>query len=167
MQIYSDFQRGTVSVIFLKSEMPVPLWRYPLQAGWNLYPVYHNGFVPTYQKGIKGQYQLIVEKSWWHQLKSKLKRATRKTTPMTFNERVQRIKDIHRGWINNYRLASIQDRLKLDGWLRNRLRYCIWHYWKKRERKRKNLSGLESITAMPFGGAGADGEAGRLPRAPS
>src|SRR5690606_40044383 len=23
--------------------------------------------------------------------------------------------------------------------LRNRLRYCIWHHWKKPERKRKNL----------------------------
>jgi len=27
----------------------------------------------------------------------------------------------------------------IDGWLRNRLRYCIWHDWKKPERKRKNL----------------------------
>jgi len=37
-------------------------------------------------------------------------------------------------------LASIQAKLKeLDGWLRNRLRYCIWHNWKKPERKRKNL----------------------------
>ncbi len=37
-------------------------------------------------------------------------------------------------------MASIQVKLKeLDGWLRNRLRYCIWHHWKKPERKRKNL----------------------------
>ena len=28
---------------------------------------------------------------------------------------------------------------ELDSWLRNRLRYCIWHDWKKLERKRKNL----------------------------
>ncbi|MDA3904541.1 MAG: hypothetical protein PF484_00540 [Bacteroidales bacterium] len=27
----------------------------------------------------------------------------------------------------------------LDEWLRNRLRYCIWHDWKKPDRKRKNL----------------------------
>ena len=27
----------------------------------------------------------------------------------------------------------------LDGWLRNRIRYCIWHDWKKPERKRNNL----------------------------
>jgi len=97
-------------------------------------------FVPTYQKGVKGQYQLTVEKNRWQRLKSKLKEVTRKTTPMTFSERVQKVKEIHRGWINNFRLANIQEKLKeLDGWLRNRLRYCIWHHWKKRERKRKNL----------------------------
>jgi hypothetical protein len=43
-------------------------------------------------------------------------------------------------WVNNFRMASIYGKLKeLDGWLRNRLRYCIWHHWKKSERKRKNL----------------------------
>ncbi|WP_399165461.1 hypothetical protein [Sunxiuqinia elliptica] len=31
----------------------------------------------------------------------------------------------------------------MDDWLRNRLRYCIWHHWKKPERKRKNLIRLE------------------------
>ena len=37
-------------------------------------------------------------------------------------------------------MASITGKLKdLDSWLRNRLRYCIWHDWKKPERKRKNL----------------------------
>jgi hypothetical protein len=37
-------------------------------------------------------------------------------------------------------MASIQNKLvELDGWLRNRLRYCIWHHWKKSERRRKNL----------------------------
>jgi len=45
-----------------------------------------------------------------------------------------------RGWINYFKLASIQSKLKkLEEWLRNRLRYCIWHHWKKPERKRKNL----------------------------
>lgn len=98
------------------------------------------GFVPTYQKGVKGQYQLIVEKNRWKQLKAKLKKVTRKTSPMTLEVRIQKIKEIHRGWINNFRLANIQEKLNdLDGWLRNRLRYCIWSDWKKRERKRKNL----------------------------
>ena len=37
-------------------------------------------------------------------------------------------------------MESIYGKLKtLDSWLRNRLRYCICHDWKKIERKRKNL----------------------------
>jgi len=54
--------------------------------------------------------------------------------------RLAKVKLIYQGWINNYRLASIYTKLKkVDEWLRNRLRYCIWHDWKKPERKRKNL----------------------------
>ena len=42
--------------------------------------------------------------------------------------------------VNYFRMASIHGKLKdIDSWVRNRLRYCIWHNWKKPERKRKNL----------------------------
>ena len=47
---------------------------------------------------------------------------------------------LERGWLIYFRMASIQGKLRdLDSWVRNRLRYCIWHNWKKPERKRKNL----------------------------
>jgi RNA-directed DNA polymerase len=98
------------------------------------------GFVPTYMKGEKGKYQLIVSKKSWEKLKQKLKTITRKTTPMSFDERIVKLNEVQRGWVNAFRMASIQNKLaELDGWLRNRLRYCIWHHWKKPERKRKNL----------------------------
>jgi hypothetical protein len=98
------------------------------------------GFVPTYVKGEKGKYQLVVSEKSWEKLKHKLKTITRKTTPMSFDERIIKLNEVQRGWVNNYRMASIQNKLsELDGWLRNRLRYCIWHHWKKPERKRKNL----------------------------
>jgi RNA-directed DNA polymerase len=98
------------------------------------------GFVPTYVKGEKGKYQLVASEKSWKSLTRKLKTITRKTTPCSFDERVQKLKEIGRGWLNYFRMASIQGKLKeLDGWLRNRLRYCIWHNWKKLERKRKNL----------------------------
>jgi len=97
-------------------------------------------FTPIYKKGVKGKYQLVVDKSGWQQLKRKLKYATKKTLPLCFTERLRRIGLIYRGWLNNFRLGNIQVKLKkLDEWLRNRLRYCIWHDWKKVERKRKNL----------------------------
>ena len=98
------------------------------------------GFVPTYRKGEKGKYQLIVTKKRWKSLKRKLKEITRKTSPMSFEERIEKLNQVTRGWINYFKYASINQKLtEIDGWLRNRLRYCIWTDWKKPERKRKNL----------------------------
>jgi len=98
------------------------------------------GFVPTYRKGEKGKYQLVVSSKSWKKLKQKLKTITRKTIPMSFEERIQRLNEDQRGWVNAFRMASIQNKLEdLDGWLRNRLRYCIWHHWKKPEKKRRSL----------------------------
>lgn len=97
-------------------------------------------FVPTYKKGEKGKYQLVVKASKWAVLKAKLKQFTRKTIPIRFDERIHRINLLLRGWVNYFKKASIHQKLKkLDEWLRNRLRYCIWHDWKKPDRKRKNL----------------------------
>jgi group II intron reverse transcriptase/maturase len=97
-------------------------------------------FVSSYTKGVRGQYQLVVSKKSWKELRRKLKEITRKTIPCTFDERMQRIQEVQRGWIQYFRIANISGKLQnLDGWLRNRIRYCIWHDWKKRERKRKNL----------------------------
>lgn len=104
------------------------------------FTVLGHSFVPIYKKGTKGQYQLVVSKSSWGNLKRNLKRVTKKTMPYSLTERISRINLIYQGWINNYRLASIYTKLKkVDEWLRNRLRYCIWHNWKKPERKRKNF----------------------------
>lgn len=97
-------------------------------------------FVPLYKKGSKGKYQLVVKKTKWQEFKAKLKYLTKKTLPMNFDERIKRLNWLIRGWINYFKKANIQAKLKkLDEWLRNRLRYCIWHDWKKPDRKRKNL----------------------------
>jgi hypothetical protein len=132
---------GNEIFVFLRDKLKLPINRE--KSGIHRpvnFTILGYGFVPTYQKGVKGKYQLVVDKSRWNQLKAKLKEETRKTNPMSFDDRVRKLKQIQRGWINNYRLANMQGKLlELDGWLRNRLRYCIWHHWKKRERKRKNL----------------------------
>jgi RNA-directed DNA polymerase len=109
------------------------------------------GFVPTYVKGERGKYQLVVSDKSWRSLKQKLKTITRKTAPWIFDERIQKLKEVQRGWLNYFRMGSIQGKLKdLDGWLRNRLRYCIWHHWKKPERKRKNLIQLGIDNEMAY-----------------
>src|SRR5690606_30518519 len=98
------------------------------------------GFVSGFEKGVKGKYQLVVSEKSWKKLKYELKEVTRKTSPKGFDERISRLKSIQRGWLNYFRLGNIIGKLKtLDGWLRNRIRYCIWTDWKKTDRKRKNL----------------------------
>ena len=57
------------------------------------------GFVPTYVKGEKGKYQLVVSEKGWKSLKQKLKTITRKTTPCSFDERISRINEVQVvGW---------------------------------------------------------------------
>lgn len=98
------------------------------------------GFVSVYTKGSKNQFQLVVTDKAWQRLKERLKAITRKTTPATFEERISKINEVQRGWLTYFQGTNIMGKLRdLDGWLRNRLRYCIWHHWKKPERKRKNL----------------------------
>lgn len=98
------------------------------------------GFVSTYRKGERGKYQLVAAGHSWTKLKQRLKAITRKTTPSSFEERMQQLQEVQRGWLNYFRLGSLYGKLRdLDGWLRNRIRYCIWHDWKKPDRKRKNL----------------------------
>jgi hypothetical protein len=59
--------------------------------------------------------------------KAKTQNITQKTTTLSFGERIEKLNEVQRGWVNNFRIASIHGKLKeLDGWLRNRLRYCIW-----------------------------------------
>lgn len=97
-------------------------------------------FVSSYKKGVKGQYQLVVVKAKLVKLKRELKRITRKTTPISFDERIQRVNWLLRGWVNYFKYANLQAKLvQLDHWLRCRLRYCIWHHWKKRDKKMRSL----------------------------
>jgi len=138
---YAARKIGNTIYLFLKNKLKLPInreksgIRKPVD-----FKILGFGFVPTYIKGDKGKYQLVVKDKGWKSLKQKIKIITRKTTPSTFDERIQKLKELQRGWIGYYRMASIHGKLKvLDGWVRKRLRYCIWHHWKKPERKRKNL----------------------------
>ncbi len=132
---------GNNIYLFLKNKLKLPINREKsgLRKPVN-FTILGFGFVPTYIKGDKGKYQLVVSEKGWKSLKQKLKTITKKTTPCSFDERIHRLKEVQRGWLGYYRIANIQGKLKdLDSWVRNRLRYCIWHHWKKPERKRKNL----------------------------
>ena len=77
------------------------------------------GFVPTYRKGEKGKYQVVVTARRLKSFKESLKEITRKTTPMSCDERIEKINSTIQGWMQYFRNASMLQKLqKLDGWLR-------------------------------------------------
>jgi len=77
------------------------------------------GFVPTYKKGSKNDYQLVVAEKAWKKLKEKLKGISRKTAPVKLEDRIAKINEIQRGWLNYFRGTSIMGKLRdIDGWLR-------------------------------------------------
>jgi RNA-directed DNA polymerase len=143
---------GNEVYTFLKEKLALPINR--AKSGIRRpvdFELLGHGFTPTYKKGEKGKYQLVVKKGSWDNLKRKLKQITKKTLPYSFGERIRKLKEVYRGWLNNFRLGSVLAKLKkLDEWLRNRIRYCIWHDWKKPERKRKNLIRLGVKQGMAY-----------------
>lgn len=145
---------GNTVYLFLKNRLKLPINREKsgIRRPIN-FQILGYGFVPTYRKGEKGSYQLVVTKERWQKFKARLKEITRKTNPMSFEERIRKLMEIQRGWINYFKYASIQQKLlEIDGWLRNRLRYCIWHHWKKPEKKRRSLIrlGVDHNTAYAW-----------------
>lgn len=143
---------GNSVYLFLKKQLNLPINREKsgIRRPSNFRLLGH-GYVPTYKKGEKGKYQFVVEAKKWKKLKRELKEITRKTTPASLDERLARINRKVKGWINYFKNAAIHAKLKkLDEWLRNRLRYCIWHDWKKPKRKRKSLIRLGIKEGMAY-----------------
>lgn len=98
------------------------------------------GFTPCWKEEDRGKYHLVASAKSVKNLKEKLKEITRKTLPYTFDLRVKKLKEVQRGWVQYFRGSRIYNTIdRLDKWVRCRLRYCIWHDWKKPKRRRKNL----------------------------
>ena len=73
---------------------------------------------------------------------------------------MKKLIEVQRGWVHYFYLAHMPRLLaNLDKWVRSRLRYCIWHNWKKPERRRKNLMrlGVSAINARSWSRTRLDG----------
>lgn len=91
---------GNDIYIFLRDKLKLPINR---EKSGIRKPVHFKilgyKFTPTYIKGEKGKYQLIVSDKSWAKLKAKLKEITKKTIPCSFDERVHRLKEVQEGWL--------------------------------------------------------------------
>jgi len=65
-----------------KLKLPINLEKSGIRRPVNFKILGYN-FVPTYEKGVKGKYQLVVSEKSWKALKDKIRIITRKTAPLT------------------------------------------------------------------------------------
>ncbi len=108
-------------------------------------------FVSTYQSGTKGRYRLRVCPKNIERLKLKIKDITRKTDPAPMREKIARLNELMRGWVNYFKDAAMHEKLvALDTWIRSRLRYCIWKHWKKPNRRMRAYIQLGVAPRMAY-----------------
>jgi group II intron reverse transcriptase/maturase len=98
-----------------------------------------------------GFYKDSKEKEWKcrphkdsvQRLKRKLKELTCRNKPGTIREKIVKINQVTRGWINYYALGSMKTVLaEIDAHLRTRLRVIIWKQWKVPKKRQWGLQKL-------------------------
>lgn len=96
----------------------------------------------SFYRGKDGWRLRVASKSLIR-FKAKLRQVTSKTWPVSTSQRLERLTEVCRGWVNYFKFADARSHLKqIDQWVRSRLRYCIWTQWKRVRTRYKALRKL-------------------------
>ncbi|MBR2066756.1 MAG: group II intron reverse transcriptase/maturase, partial [Solobacterium sp.] len=80
--------------------------------------------------------------------KEKLHRYSKRSWSVSMDYRISKLNPVIRGWINYFRICDMKYLMKeMDGWLRTRIRMCIWKQWKTPQRRGW---GLRKLGMNPF-----------------
>ena len=75
--------------------------------------------------------------------KEKLHDYSKRSWSVSMDYRITKMNPVIRGWINYFRICDMKTLMKeLDGWLRVRIRMCIWKQWKTPQRREWGLRKL-------------------------
>ena len=76
-------------------------------------------------------------------LQAKVREITAKSNGMSMQWRIERLNAYLRGWLAYFALAATPSTYgKLDGWIRRRLRACLWKQWKRIRTRERELRAL-------------------------
>ena len=90
-----------------------------------------------------GKCQYYIHRDSIRRLKDKIRELTSRSNGWGYEYRKQRLTWYIRGWLNYFKLAGLRSRIKdWDGWLRRRIRMCIWKSWKRVRTRYRNLKKL-------------------------
>ena len=102
----------------------------------------------------KGKCQLTVHPKSKAKMKSRLKELTSRSSGWGYEKRKRKLKEYIQGWVGYYHLANMKRLcIETDGWLRRRIRMCIWKAWKLPKTRIKNLMkcGIRMYDARRWG----------------
>lgn len=91
----------------------------------------------------KGGVEIRVHQKSYSRFKDKIREVTNRNTGISMEARLKKLGEITTGWVNYYGIAKGLVKLKeIEGWIRRRLRACIWKQWKKVKTRYRNLTKL-------------------------
>lgn len=98
----------------------------------------------------KGGCLIRMTKESIQRLKTNIRSKTQRKAGTNYEQKLQTIAPLIRGWVNYFRIARASKHMEdLDGFTRTRLRICIWKEWKNGKTRIKNLLKL----GIPIGKA--------------
>ena len=106
------------------------------------------GFTFYYRKG---ETRIAVSPKSKQRAIENLRRLTARSRSQSLDQRLKSIREYLTGWLNFYKIADMKSWLEdTSGWLRRRVRMCIWKCWKKIRTRFENLKrlGLDEETAF-------------------
>jgi len=94
------------------------------------------GFSFTFSKEPK----VRIAKESIKRMKKKIREITSRKMPYPMEDRIQRVNQYVTGWCGYFALADTHSTfIELDGWIRRRLRMCLWKEWKKPKTRIRKL----------------------------
>lgn len=94
----------------------------------------------------KGKFKLRTHPKSITKLKIKLKEITSRSNGWSNEFRIKKINEVIRGWVQYFKLADMKSILmKIDEWLRRRIRAIYWKQWKKIKTRYRKIRGLGNL----------------------
>ena len=110
-----------------------------IDKAWNRY---YLGF-GFYYRTKDEQVRIRLAPKTIQKCKDRIREMTIRKNPTPMKTRIQQLNEYLTGWLIYYRIADAKSHLeKIAGWIRRRLRMCLWKQWKLCKTKLRKLRGL-------------------------
>ncbi|WP_198592149.1 group II intron reverse transcriptase/maturase [Kyrpidia spormannii] len=103
-----------------------------------------------------GEIRIRLARQSIDRVKTKIRALTARNTPIAMEERIRRLNTYLGGWIGYFALAETPSTFEeIEGWIRRRLRMCLWKQWKRVRTRYRELRalGLPEWVVHPFANA--------------